>query len=134
MDITTIIGTTGTPCWALLFYVVDPDAGEIAYIGKGEYATNKTETVAGGTDQAIQAILDATLIHDFKIIRASDVITVYEWDTDDWKWNGSTDGLQVVDSESRDLTILLKAIARSGDTINVDVDDFIINSGTVVPP
>jgi hypothetical protein len=73
-------------------------------------------------------------IGQFKITRISGSVKVYYWDTDDWKWNGSTAGLEVEDSNTEDAVIELLFEQETTGTYYGFVDDLLVTADSIEWP
>jgi len=131
--ISTWTGLSGSYTYPLLFYIVD-GVTEVGYVGKGIRSTTQKVHAGGGTNQAFTVLTDTTLQNNYRIKRTSGVVVVYVFENSRWEWNGSTSSLQVINSNTNDLSVRMKFVTRSGDTLAVNVDDFVISSGVFTPP
>jgi len=111
------------------------DNANMGYISRGrDTTTNKYWSDGASVSSSTFVTTDSS--GQFKITRVSGVIKVFQWDSvsSRWEWNGSTAGRQVTNSETGNLYILLYFEQENNSTVDSSIDNFVINSGTVVAP
>lgn len=111
-------------------------AGSVVYGDVAEGVDNVSEDakyVAQGPDGS-DSYNTANTSGKFRITRASGVIKVYVWDNARWEWDGSTAGFTTDAVNAEIVSIVLFLTARAISDVESNMDNFVINSGTVVPP
>jgi len=89
-----------------------------------------------GTDSPWAAnTVDAQSINPVRLTRTSGVVKAFYWnDTNGrFEWDGGTDG-KTMGTNTDDMYVRLVGTQRANEELEVNYDDFVINSGTVVPP
>jgi hypothetical protein len=77
---------------------------------------------------------NADTIGKLRIKRVGGTFTSYYWHNSQWEWDGSTAGYIWTTSTTEDVVIRLYSKQESGSSLDVNYDNFTVNSGTVVWP
>ncbi len=89
----------------------------------------------GDSDNGNVSISYALTEGKLRYRRVGSVVTVWYWSGSQWEWNGNTSGSDLILEESADIKILRFKVSADFDSgVTTDLDNFKINSGTVIWP
>jgi len=86
---------------------------------------------AGGKDAGGATFAQSDASGKLRITRTSGAVRVYIWDGSVWEWDSSS-YRQVANSNTEELYVTLYFEKSPNDTLTSNIDNFVINSGTIV--
>ena len=87
-----------------------------------------SRTYYGRQESSNTYLTRAELTGKVRVVRESGVITAYYWKNSQWEWDGNTDGLEIVASNTDDLKIRILFEQENNSEVEGYVDNFTINS------
>jgi len=112
------------------------DGTLLAQVGYYKDTVGNEYCFAQGVDQSFTTFLQTDSTPQFRIAKVGTSIKVWWYDAGQsrWEWNGSTSGLIVTNSNSEDISITITCYPRTGSDVHVDIDNMVINAGTITWP
>ena len=88
----------------------------------------------GGTPTSWSGVATTDTFGKQRFVRIGSTLKTYFWTNSQWEWNGSTSGYTWSDCPSGAVRVILYTKQESNASLNVNIDNFTVNTGTIVWP